>query len=71
MAGPGLPINIDQSFADSGTDPSIKAHQQAHDAVHRIVNTFDTALGTAARGYALTWNGGAYAPAAPAVANSK
>lgn len=43
MAGPGLPVNIDSTYADSGTDASIALHQQHHDAIHAIVNAIDTA----------------------------
>lgn len=43
MAGPGLPTNTDSTYADSGTDPTVKLHQQHHDAIHGIVNRFDTA----------------------------
>ncbi|WP_375432485.1 hypothetical protein [uncultured Friedmanniella sp.] len=64
MGGPKLPVNIDTTYPDVKADPSIKAHQQAHDALHRIANTFDTALGTATAGQVLTWNGTVYAPAA-------
>jgi len=64
MAGPNLPVNIDSTYANSSTDPSINAHQKAHDTLHRIVNTLDTRLGTATVGQVLTWNGAAYAPGA-------
>ena len=63
MPGPGLPVNIDSTYADDGTDASVKAHQQAHDALHAIANAFDTAIGTAAAGQLLAWNGTVYAPA--------
>lgn len=43
MAGPGLSTNLDATYADSGTDASVKLHQQQHDVVHAIVNLFDTA----------------------------
>jgi hypothetical protein len=56
MAGPGLPVNIDATYADSGTDPSVKIHQQNTDAVHNIVNDFDVAnAGTS--GYVPIGNG--------------
>ncbi|HET7303641.1 MAG TPA: hypothetical protein VFJ12_03695 [Segeticoccus sp.] len=29
-----LPTDIDEVYADRAADPSIKAHQQAHDAIH-------------------------------------
>ncbi len=34
-----LPTNIDATFADSGPDASVKAHQQQHDRLHRLANT--------------------------------
>jgi hypothetical protein len=43
MAGPGLPVNIDTTYADTG-DASVKLHQQHHDALHGIINDFDTAV---------------------------
>lgn len=43
MPGPGLPTNLDATYADDGTDASVKAHQQYHDAIHALVNEFDTA----------------------------
>ena len=56
MAGPGLPVNIDTTYADSGTDASVKLHQQHHDAIGGIVNDFDVAnFGTA--GYVPIGNG--------------
>ena len=66
MAGPQLPVDIDRSYPNSRTDPTIRAHQRAHDAVHRIVNTIDVSLATAEVGQVLTWNGSTYAPAASA-----
>lgn len=60
MAGPNLPINIDTTYADSGTDTTVKSHQQHHDAIHGVVNAFDTSLKTAVLGDILTWNGSAY-----------
>jgi hypothetical protein len=56
MAGPGLPVNVDTTYANSGTDASVKVHQQHHDAVHNVVNDFDIAnSGTA--GYVPIGNG--------------
>lgn len=56
MAGPGLPVNIDTTYADSGTDASVKTHQQHHDLLHTVVNDFDVAsAGTA--GYVPIGNG--------------
>jgi lysophospholipase L1-like esterase len=34
-----LPTNIDQTYADSGTDPSVAAHQKQHDALHGLYNS--------------------------------
>lgn len=42
MAGPNLPVNVDTTYADSGTDPSVKLHQQHHDAIHAAVNKIST-----------------------------
>lgn len=33
-----LPVNIDSSYADSGSDPSIALHQKHHDIIHAYVN---------------------------------
>jgi hypothetical protein len=41
MASLGLPTNKDATYADSGTDASVKEHQQEHDKVHTFVNLFD------------------------------
>lgn len=40
MAGPGLPVNIDTTYADTG-DASVKIHQQHHDLLHGIANAID------------------------------
>lgn len=40
MAGPGLPVNVDNTYPDDGTTPSVKLHQQHHDTIHAILNTF-------------------------------
>jgi hypothetical protein len=40
MAGPGLPVNIDTTYADTG-DASVKIHQQHHDLIHGIANAID------------------------------
>ncbi len=42
MSGPNLPVNVDATYADSGTDPSIKLHQGHHDTLHSYVNKLDT-----------------------------
>lgn len=46
MAGPNLPVNVDTNNADSATDPTVKAHQQHHDALHALANRWDTATPT-------------------------
>lgn len=61
MTGPNLPVNTDATYADSPGDPSIKAHQQAHDSIHTIVNWFDKDA-TRAVGQVLRWNGTLYVP---------
>lgn len=33
-----LPVTLDSTYADSGTDPSVAAHQQHHDALHARYN---------------------------------
>ncbi len=33
-----LPVNINATYANSGTDPSIALHQQHHDIVHAAIN---------------------------------
>ncbi len=33
----GLPVNLDTTYADSGTDASVKLHQQHHDTLHAAV----------------------------------
>lgn len=38
-----LPVNIDSSYADDGTDGSVALHQQNHDQIHAFVNNpFET-----------------------------
>ena len=46
MAGPGLPVDIDATYADDGLDASVQAHQHAHDVVHALVNAIDTRVPT-------------------------
>jgi hypothetical protein len=46
MGNYALPINIDTTYADSGTDPSQKLHQQHHDAIHGFLGKFDTSIGS-------------------------
>lgn len=48
MAGPALPVNIDTTYADDGSDASVQLHQAHHDAIHAIVNAIDTAVPSAA-----------------------
>ena len=40
MSGPGLLVNIDTTYPDTG-GPSVVLHQRDHDAVHAIVNAID------------------------------
>jgi hypothetical protein len=40
MAGPGLPVNIDATYADAG-DASVPIHQQHHDTGHTTLNAID------------------------------
>lgn len=42
MPGPGLPTNIDSTYADDGADASVRLHQQYHDTLHGFANEFDT-----------------------------
>src|SRR5664279_2204214 len=48
MAGPGLSVTNDTSYADSGTDPSVKIHQQDHDLLATVADDFDVANNGAA-----------------------
>jgi hypothetical protein len=65
MAGPGLPVNIDTTYADSGTDPSVKIHQQNSDTTHTYINKHDTSFLTGTSGQFLAYNGsGLVAPIA-------
>jgi hypothetical protein len=68
MAGSVLPVNVDSTYADSGSDPSVKLHQQYHDSIHKVVNWFDKDA-IPAGGNVLTWDAasGLYKPQAPAV----
>jgi hypothetical protein len=34
-----LPVNIDSTYADDGSDASVQAHQQHHDVIHQFVNS--------------------------------
>jgi hypothetical protein len=69
MAGPNLPVNIDASYPDS-SDASVKAHQQAHDAIHGVVNAFDTTIGAATTGQVPIFNGTVYTPGTPSAAGT-
>jgi len=40
VAGPGLLVNIDTNYPDTG-DASVKRHQQDHDLIHGICNAID------------------------------
>lgn len=45
-----LPVNIDASYLDDGTDASVQAHQEHHDAIHALYNNLvgsGAAAGTA------------------------
>lgn len=61
MAGPNLPVNVDAVYADQAGDPSVKAHQAAHDSIHRVVNRFDMDA-VPAVGQVPRWNGTLYLP---------
>lgn len=37
-ANPTLPTNIDASYSDSGTDATVKLHQQMHDTIGGVLN---------------------------------
>lgn len=63
MASSNLPVTVDSTYADSTDDPSIKIHQQHHDAIHKIVNLIDKdAVPT--DGQVLVWSAasGTYVP---------
>jgi hypothetical protein len=67
MPEPNLPVNIDSTYADSGTDASVKLHQQYHDTIHGVVKEFDTGIGTANANDVLAFNStspGLYVPTA-------
>lgn len=61
---PDLPTNIDATYSDDPGDPSVKAHQQAHDVLHAWANAQPEAtaaaghthanLATAVRGFLAT-----------------
>jgi hypothetical protein len=40
VAGPGLPVNVDVTYPDTG-DASVKIHQTHHDLIHAIANAID------------------------------
>lgn len=64
-----LGVNRDSTYADSATDPSQKLHQQDHDALHALYNTYE---GTAPADFATAAQGAtadaAYAPGGTDVA---
>jgi hypothetical protein len=64
MSGPGLPTNIDTSYADSVSDTSVQLHQQHHDTIGRMLNRFEDEI-PATAGMVPTWNGSTYAAATP------
>lgn len=55
MVGPGLPVNIDANYSDTG-GPDVRLHQQHHDGAHGVVNLFDIA-NAAAAGFVPIGNG--------------
>jgi hypothetical protein len=55
VSGANLPVNIDATYADSATDPSVELHQLYHDLVHKVVNLFDKDS-VATSGQVLAWN---------------
>lgn len=61
MAGYNYPTNVDSTYADSGTDPTVQLHQQYHDGIHTIINKFDKDA-TPTVGQTLVWNGTVYVP---------
>jgi hypothetical protein len=65
VAGPNLPVTVDAAYPD-GTDPSVKEHQQHHDAIHELLNRFDLAAPT--DGQTLVWVSavGRWLPQSPA-----
>jgi hypothetical protein len=65
VAGPNLPVTVDAAYPD-GTDPSVKEHQQHHDAIHELLNRFDLAAPT--DGQTLVWVSavGRWMPQSPA-----
>jgi hypothetical protein len=66
LAGPNLPVNVDATYSDSGTDPSVQLHQQHHDLIHAILNRFDKdATPTNGQGFIYSTATGLYAPATP------
>jgi hypothetical protein len=49
-----LPTNIDSTYADDASDPSQKLHQQYHDSLHTLYNTYE---GTAPANFATAAQG--------------
>lgn len=45
-----LPVNVDSTYADSGTDASVALHQQHHDTIHAAVNGLGYGLAIRNRG---------------------
>jgi hypothetical protein len=69
MASPGLPVTIDTTYADSGSDPSVKIHQQNHDTIHAMLNRLDNAA--PAIGYAYVGSSTSLMVLVPVVLASK
>lgn len=44
MPSPNLPENVDSSYPDEPTDPSVEIHQEHHDEIHKMLNKLDTNL---------------------------
>jgi hypothetical protein len=67
MAGPGLPVTVDSTWADSATDASVKQHQQHHDALHAFANRYDVdAVPSGGQVPTFDATSGLYKPATPA-----
>lgn len=44
-----LPVNVDSTYADSGTDASVALHQQHHDTIHKTINALPDGQGVIAQ----------------------
>lgn len=58
MARFNLPVNLATTYPSASDDPTVRTHQQHHDAIHRVVNLFDR-TSTAATGAVPIGDGGA------------